>query len=288
MDAAERLAGRLPEDVAMSAGPAPEDAVEMRLRAGQRLVWTRMGGGSVERGERLTREALERCVDALAEHSLYAMEDQLARGYFTLKGGCRAGVCGRYVTGPGGGVCAREIGSVCVRIAREVKGAADGIMKWARKGKSFLILSAPGMGKTTMLRDAARQMSLMGERVAVADERGEIAACEMGVPALDVGPNTDVMDGCGKETAIPMLIRCMGARWVATDELGGEGDAAAVWEAARCGARVAATAHAGSLDEALGRRGVGELIRGGAFDVVFLLKGPGREAEAVYERETGG
>ena len=291
MEAVRRLMRLLPEDVAEMAGSPPVDAAELRLRAGQRICWTRMGGQAVVRRGVLSSEGVLRAVNALSGHSLYAREAELAQGYFTLKGGCRVGVCGRYAPGEGGKMILTEIGSVNVRIAREVKGAADGMMGeiWkCGRPVSFLILSAPGMGKTTALRDAVRQLSARGVRVALADERGEVAACERGVPALDVGPNTDVMDGCPKRLAIPMLVRCMGPEMVATDELGGSEDAAAVLDAARCGVKAAATAHAAGLEDALRRPGLGELIRAGAFEKILILKGPGMPPEAVpWEKSVG-
>lgn len=107
--------------------------------------------------------------------------------------------------------------------------------------------------------------------VAVADERREIAACREGVPQLDVGSRTDVMDGCPKAEAMPMLVRACAPDLLVADEIGSRADAEAIRDAARCGVRVAATAHAGDLREALLRGQIAPLIRDGVFDWCAVL-----------------
>ncbi|MCL1963998.1 MAG: stage III sporulation protein AA, partial [Firmicutes bacterium] len=108
---------------------------------------------------------------------------------------------------------------------------------------SALIVSPPGLGKTTMLRDAGRALSLRGHAVAMVDERSELAACVGGVPTLDLGPNTDVLDGCPKAEGMRLVLRAMAPRVIVTDEIGHAGDAEAVLDAARCGVAVLASAH---------------------------------------------
>ena len=91
-----------------------------------------------------------------------------------------------------------------------------------------------GMGKTTMLRDACRRLSERGARMCVVDERSEIAAMSGGGPQLDVGPNTDVLDGCAKEAGLRWMLRAMSPQALVTDELGGAMDAQAVLDAVSC------------------------------------------------------
>ena len=191
-------------------------------------------------------------------------------GFFTLPGGCRVGLCGRCA--PGGDLRLQEITGVCIRVCRDHPGAADALMPFLLRGGapvSCLILSSPGMGKTTLLREAVRTLSNLGWHVAVADERGELNR--------DMGPRTDVLSFCPKTEAIPRLIRSMGPQIVATDEVGGAEDARTIEDAARSGVAVLATAHAGGYPDALSRRGLGEMLRGGAFERVAELAGaPGR------------
>ena len=106
----------------------------------------------------------------------------------------------------------------------------------------MLIIGAPGSGKTTLLRDLTRQMAdTMSVQAALIDERGELAACVDGVPQLDVGASTDVLDGLPKAEAVPWLIRSMAPSVIAMDELSGAEDAACVMDAWACGASVLAT-----------------------------------------------
>lgn len=258
-------------------GEIPEDVREVRLRAGRRAQY-RCATGDVF-GEVVGVEKLRATLAALADHSLHAREVELREGYFTLNDGCRVGVCGRLVHDGGGVIGMTAVGSVCIRVAREIRGASDGFYDALfHQGtlRSALIASGPGMGKTTALRDAARRLSEAGFNVCIADERHELAACVDGVPTLDVGPRTDVMDGCPKSVAVSHLLRAASPQVLVTDEIGGERDARALAEAARCGVHILASAHAGSVEQLFSRRHVPIEV----FDLAVLLgESPGNVVE---------
>ncbi len=289
MGTLDRLKALLSHDIFEQIDNHQSDLTEVRLRAGRpvQMVWI---GGEALCGAPLDPEQLHAIVTALMDYSYYARESELNQGFFTLNDGSRVGVCGR-IARNGADCRMTEISSICLRIARSVPGCADGIMPAVdgKRGlKSTLILSRPGLGKTTLLRDIARQLSEAGRRVSLADERHELAACRMGMPTLDVGPRTDVLDGCPRPLAIATLIRSMGPDVIVTDEIGGEGDAKALADAARCGVAVAASAHADSVEAALARSMLRAAIREGAFhNIVLLGRRPG-EIRQVLELDGGG
>ena len=275
METLDRLCAMLPEADARGIRAMGDGLSEVRLRAGRPLCLRDVSGGQ-RLGGTVSAAGLTAMSAALMDHSLYAREAELRQGFFTMPDGCRVGVCGRVVCTDGGIAGMTAIGSVCVRVCREVHGCADRLLERILDRpngtpRSALVLSAPGMGKTTCLRELARGLSGAGRTVAVADERRELAACRDGVPTLDVGPCTDVMDGCPKHVAVIHLLRSMAPEVIVTDEIGAPEDAAALSEAARCGASVIASAHAADLSSALRRRCLAGIVRGGAFELIAEL-----------------
>jgi stage III sporulation protein AA len=248
---------------------------EVRFRVGQRME-IMAAGRRAFLGEALTGEDFLEVFEALSGHSRYAFEAEIRRGFFTLEDGSRVGVTGRFALEGERVLTLAGAQALCVRVAREVRGCADGLMPALLGGgapSSVLIVSPPGMGKTTMLRDAARQLSLRGFHVAIADERGEIAGARLGRPTSDIGPTSDVADGLPKSIAIPQLLHTMAPDVIVTDELGAPGDAQAVLDALRCGVAVVASAHGQSLRQISARPALGALVEGHAFSAVAVLGG---------------
>ncbi len=242
---------------------------EIRVRVGQPFIF-RMGEREYfldNAGARLTdvqeaactaqKEDLAQMLLLLSRYSLYAFEEEIRRGYITLEGGHRVGLAGQAVLEAGKVRTLRYINFMNIRVAREKKGCAAGMVPYLYRDGSIyntLILSPPGMGKTTYLRDAVRLLSngcagQKGLRVCVLDERSEIAACHLGIPQNDVGMRTDVMDGCTKAEGMEMVLRSMSPQVIAVDELGGEDDFAAVEKVLYCGSRILGTVHAENMDE---------------------------------------
>lgn len=218
----------------------------------------------------------------LCRQSLYAYGAELADCYITLAGGFRVGLTGRMAGEEERPHLVEPMG-FNIRLAREIRGCADGLMPllWGKDGpKSALLISPPGAGKTTLLRDAARQLSERGAAVCIADERRELAGCDGGVPTLDVGPCTDVLEGCRKARALRLMLRGMAPQVLVTDELSGPEDAGAVLDASGCGVRVLASAHASSLEDLKRRRDIYALVEAGCFQrVVVLRRSAGRPPE---------
>lgn len=248
-----------------------KEICEIRLRINRPARLKMLNGDTLE-GASVSKESILKIVSALQMGSFYAVEDQLSQGYFSAAGGIRIGVCGKLSQNARGSYALSSVGSVCIRIPREIKGCAEEL--WKTVGFSnLLILSRPGMGKTTLLRDYARIASNDGHEIAIADERREIAACVEGVPQLDVGKCSDVIDDCPKARAIMLLLRACAPEMIVVDEIALETEAAALREARKCGVKIAATAHAASLEDAKARSGVGEMIDEGAFSRICILDG---------------
>ncbi|MBQ4581532.1 MAG: Flp pilus assembly complex ATPase component TadA [Clostridia bacterium] len=263
----------------------PGELREIRIRANRPTVFvtaTRTASLSWQPDQ----SELEAVVEALSGHSLYARSDETGQGFLTLQGGHRMGLCGRIVKTDDRSVLT-DIGSVCIRIAAEWPGTADRLLPYLQDLPSILIIGAPGTGKTTLLRDIARQLNsiLKSVSVAIVDERSELAACFRGVPQLNVGPCTDVLDCLPKAEALPWLVRSMAPRVIITDELGGPEDASAVLDALSCGVSVCASVHGLSLQDAAHRPALAALMARRAFDLYVQLSSEGGgHMTALYDR----
>jgi stage III sporulation protein AA len=233
-------------------------AEEIRIRSGQSVSVTLDGGLRIDLPNvTLTvQDALARATN----NSMHSAQESLKHGYVTAYGGHRVGVCGSAAVKDGEITAWREISSVNIRLCREVKGIAEAPelkgSNFARDGypASTLIISPPGCGKTTLLRDLIRVVSDRGFRVGVSDERGEIAAMRRGIPQLDVGRCTDILEGVPRADAVMLLLRTMNPQVIATDEITGEADFAALRQAANCGVRLFATTHRENSDASLFER----------------------------------
>lgn len=212
----------------------------------------------------ITKEDMDRTLQLVSGSSLYALEEELKNGFVTVPGGHRVGLTGKVVLEGGRVKTLKYITGLNLRLAREILGAADAMMpRIIDKHKGILhtmIFSPPGCGKTTILRDVVRQISngipalgFDGITVGLVDERSEVAGCCQGIPSMDVGINTDVLDGCPKAEGMLMLLRSMSPRVIATDELGKEEDVRALEEVLNAGVRVIFTVHGSSLAEITAR-----------------------------------
>lgn len=238
---------------------------EIRISVGKPIML--IGQGRKMLDYTATVQDCERMLELVCGHSVFAHEEELKGCYVTLEDGSRVGLAGKLT--PAGMTMPHSFN---IRLARQVKGAADEFLKHILSDRlySALLLSEPGAGKTTVLRDAARQLSEAGYRVGIADERGEIAAGVNGIPMLDVGC-ADVMGGCAKARGMILLLRGMSPQVLITDEIASEDDAMAVLDASGCGVKVIASAHGGGCG-VLRRQGIGRAIQEGAFEKVLLLK----------------
>ncbi len=274
-----RLSGELGAACADTAG-----ITELRLRSGRpvcvcangRAAFVTDGALAARPTERSLSAGAQEITDTLArlsEYSLYARQEEIKNGYLTIRGGHRVGIGSGYLSGER--VDFGCINALNIRIAREVRGCADAVLRETQgEGPaSVLIVSPPGCGKTTLLRDLVRSLASAPffHNIALVDERRELAAVCAGTCTLDVGVTTDVLDGFPRNEGFDIAIRSLAPAFIACDELASESDAAAVALVARCGVRVLATAHADKTDDLFSERRFGRRMGRGIFQYVVLL-----------------
>lgn len=276
---------------------------EIRLRAGRPVVIL-CGNREYISRQALNGTQVGQVLACLGNYSLYAYESEIRQGFLTLPGGHRVGLAGKTVLEQGRIKTMTEISSLNIRFARQVKGCADELMPCLWEGDRLchtLIVSAPGRGKTTLLRDCIRQISdgtagHRGMTVGVVDERSEIAGSFRGIPGNDLGMRTDVLDGCPKAEGMMLLIRSMAPRVLAVDEIGGPEDLEALAFAVNCGCALLATVHGTSMEELCRKPALGAMIEKRLFErYVFLDTSgvPGRvcrvtDAEGQAVQKEGG
>lgn len=206
----------------------------------------------------MTERELDELVRHICRYSPYAFENEIRQGFLTLPGGHRIGMAGQVVLNDSGMVRnITHIRFLNIRISHEVIGAAEKVMPYLYEGERFLntlLISPPGCGKTTLLRDIIRQVSngnacAGGQQVGVVDERSEIGGSFMGIPQNDLGIRTDVLDGCPKVQGMMLLMRSMSPEVVAVDEIGSMEDMKAIFQVLQCGSSVAATMHGDSMED---------------------------------------
>ena len=190
-----------------------------------------------------TLEDVNECVYRAGKYSIYAVEEQIRKGFITTEYGERIGLSGEYVFEKGQPLTLRNYTSICVRIPHDVEGCGERIYYSCMRDKvrNLLIMSSPGLGKTTILRDLSRQISEKTlKNVLVCDERGEISAGKLG--------NTcDVIKFAEKSTSFEVGVRALRPDVLITDELS-VSDAWLVKKVINAGVNVLATAHVDSLE----------------------------------------
>ncbi len=244
----------------------------------------------------VTKEDLEQTFQIICKYSIHSFMDDIKKGFITLRGGHRVGIVGKAIVENGNVENIKHISSLNIRISKEVKNCSDKVMnhiiKSPTKINNTIIISPPQCGKTTLLRDIVRNLSsgneqynFKGVNVALIDERNEIAGSYLGVPQMDVGIRTDIIETCPKDVGIMMVLRSMSPNVIVTDEIGTEKDIKALYTALNGGVGLITTVHGDSIEDIRNRKELKNLLDEELFKKVILLsikRGPGT-VEKIYD-----
>ncbi len=237
-------------------------------------------------GEALvTRQTIEEIFRSICSYSVHSHQQDIVQGFVTLHGGHRAGVTGTAVMTGEQMTNVKNISSINIRIASQIPGCAQPLVDALPTSPfpSVLVSGAPMSGKTTILRDICRILSdTYRLKVALVDERGEIASVCDGVAQNDVGVSTDVLDGYPKAQGMEIAIRSMSPNVIVCDEIGCAADADSVLSCMNAGVSVVASVHAGTLEELYARVHIAPLLRQGVFRYVAIL-GTGKDVGQVRQ-----
>jgi len=267
---------------------------EIRLRGGKPLMVKAVQETHVIDYIVKQQEILQ-VFERICENSVYSYRRQICDGYITIKGGNRVGIVGSAVVDNGQVININYISSLNFRIARQKIGCSDSIIDdiidvTNDSVYNTLIVSPPGCGKTTLLRDVIRNISngvekigFKGKNVGVVDERGEIAAMYKGIPQNDIGIRSDVIDNMPKHEAMRLLVRSMCPNVIACDEIGSIEDINAIDYAMCSGVKGIFTAHGRNVDEVNRNPELSKLLNKHIFERIILLNPEKRgDAKCIY------
>jgi stage III sporulation protein AA len=275
-------------------GSIIQSVEEIRVRIEQPIEIVCSGKPIYPSERPVSAEEAQVLLNRLSQHSLYALEEELKRGYITISGGHRVGLAGKVITEHGFVKAIKEISSFNVRIARQKIGIAEPLIPYLfqKNWHNTLLIGPPQTGKTTLLRDIARlvscgvkQRNIPSYKVGIVDERSEIAGAIKGIPQHSLGKRVDVLDACPKAEGMMMLIRSMSPQVLIVDEIGRKEDGEAILEAMHAGVQMIFTAHGRSLEDALKRPVMKPLSGLSLFQRYVILsrdKGPGT-IQRIYD-----
>ena len=284
MDAWNTAQSLLPEELRNAVKQMPT-AEEIRLRASKPLSIVASGREHALHKPTVTQNQLLYILEKATGASLYAVAASLKNGFISYQG-LRIGVCGEgvytqeHVTG------LKNFSSLSIRIPHAEVTGCDALLDDMLRTMpvSTLIVSPPGGGKTSLLRELIRRSSSIPLRVSVIDDRNELSASIAGRTQFDLGQSCDVMVGVSKIQAAGMLLRGMNPQIIAMDEITQETDLAAAEEVGGRGVILFATAHGRDLSDLKHRVLYKKLLDSGIFRerVTIHVNGGKRQ----YTRET--
>lgn len=221
-----------------------------------------------------------------SNHSIYSVNEDIKKGFITISGGIRIGICGDLVFENGVVKTIKNFSSLNLRFPHEVKNCSLNALNYIIFNNEILntlIISPPSSGKTTFIRDLCFQISNknLPLNLLVLDERNEISATINGVNQMDVGKRTDIMLYSTKKIGFENGIRSMAPDVILTDELGNKEDLEAINYASFCGVNVIATTHAKDVLDLKNKANFNEIISKKIFKRFIVLSS--RNGPGTYE-----
>lgn len=258
-------------------------AEEIRLRVGKNIK-IKYSNGEKNIGYTVTSDNIENIFGRLTQYSPYAYKEEINCGYITIEGGYRVGIAGTVVDEGGQVQTIKNISSLNIRIAREIKGCSKDIISYING--NTIIVSPPACGKTTLLRDIVRVWSNNGKNICVIDERNEISGTYMGKSQLDLGERTDIIVNVSKEKGFEMALRSLSPDVIAVDEIGGQGDINSIKRALNSGVSILCTLHSYNDDDLIVKEGIAPLVKNKVFDTyIFMTKSCENRVNKICNRE---
>lgn len=227
-----------------------------------------------------TSSDIRNTVEVLSNYSPYAFKEEMKNGFITIEGGHRVGIVGKTIINKNNIEMIKDISSINIRISHQIKGCSDCLIPYISLDGNILntiIISQPGFGKTTLLRDIIRQVSngkkpyFSGKNVGVADERGEIGGTFLGKIKNDVGIRTDILDCCPKALGMIMLLRSMSPQVIAVDEIGKNEDFEALYDILSAGVSVLCTIHGKDIYDIEKKHNMKEILEKKIFKRFIVL-----------------
>ena len=270
------------------------EAVEIRLRINSPvLVKTLKRELFLDSSTIITKKDIDEIVGNLTKNSIHAFENEINKGYLTIEGGHRVGIGGDCIYDMDRLKGFKNITSLNIRIAREFYGCSYKALRYLitsdKNIYNTLIVGPPLSGKTTLIRDVARNLSdgfkspyFEGCDVTIIDERGEISAVYNGIPQMNTGRRTDVLSYCRKSDGFFMSIRALSPKVIISDELGSIDDFEIIQYALKSGVKIIATAHGFGIDDIKRNIYLRNIIENNFFERAFILdKSPLKLKEVI-------